>query len=498
MLPSQAYQTMTRAVARYRLRMAPLRFTAIFVLKMTLLVVRHCVAFGCAAGIELHWIDALTGQSLSRWFPLTAPSDYLHFLAPRPGFDSAKKLRLISSAARPNDKPGIRRKFFFGGYLQAWETYKLIIASEHPNVSSFWGSFGFQNHPRRLGSPHIDHYHAVPLSDGHHILFIDPKTEKLFLGCDAPLGGPMKLLRKVMFLPPCVGSQAPRLYTAAFDMSLGARVVVVFDDTLVLYSIPPDVCNLSRTEQKADSWDVYMAPPFVDEGRTEDHWLNWWDEPSPSERAGNSTIWPVAIRGQEIGKLQGVSELAIHTEPDITIWGFTLDAQCKTWQMRNHADPIIHCRYYICRGGAVHEVYLTGKPGRAVATHASSASFGSRHGSQLSSPVTSRIASPDFIAYGPERPVGFDGHCSQTLHAPNHGSSTYSEPRPVKRLPGAMNVKNDEWVDFLDVRGGDAWFEENGDVMMLPWDAHVGGMELDAEIEVLQMVLGRGGEILDE
>lgn len=35
---------------------------------------RRCVAFGCSAGIELHWIDALTGQSLSRWFPLTAPS----------------------------------------------------------------------------------------------------------------------------------------------------------------------------------------------------------------------------------------------------------------------------------------------------------------------------------------------------------------------------------------------------------------------------------------
>ena len=27
---------------------------------------RRCVAFGCSAGIELHWIDALTGQSLSR------------------------------------------------------------------------------------------------------------------------------------------------------------------------------------------------------------------------------------------------------------------------------------------------------------------------------------------------------------------------------------------------------------------------------------------------
>lgn len=27
---------------------------------------RRCVAFGCSAGVELHWIDALTGQSLSR------------------------------------------------------------------------------------------------------------------------------------------------------------------------------------------------------------------------------------------------------------------------------------------------------------------------------------------------------------------------------------------------------------------------------------------------
>jgi hypothetical protein len=45
---------------------------------------RRCVAFGCSAGIELHWIDALTGQSLSRWFPLTAPSDYLYLYVPTP------------------------------------------------------------------------------------------------------------------------------------------------------------------------------------------------------------------------------------------------------------------------------------------------------------------------------------------------------------------------------------------------------------------------------
>lgn len=205
--------------------------------------------------------------------------------------------------------------------------HKLIFASGHPTVSSFWGSFGFETRPRRLVPPTCDHYHAVPLSDGHHVLFIDPHTEKLFMGCDAPLGGPIKLLRKVMFVPPSPDDKAPRLYTAAFDMSWGARVVVVFGDTLVFYSVPPDVCNFSRIEQRADSWDIYTAPPFTDEGRTEDHWLNWWEEPSPSKEAGSSPIWPIAVRGQELGKLKGVCEVTIHTKPSITIWGFTSDSQ---------------------------------------------------------------------------------------------------------------------------------------------------------------------------
>ena len=65
---------------------------------------RKCVAFGCRMGIELHWVDALTGGDLKRWFPLAAPSDFLHFLPQRPGIDSAKKLRLISSAGGPGSR----------------------------------------------------------------------------------------------------------------------------------------------------------------------------------------------------------------------------------------------------------------------------------------------------------------------------------------------------------------------------------------------------------
>ena len=75
---------------------------------------RRCIAFGCSGGIELHWIDALTGQDLNRWFPLTAPSDFLYFLPPRPGVDSAKKLRLISSACHATEKGGLIGRFFPG------------------------------------------------------------------------------------------------------------------------------------------------------------------------------------------------------------------------------------------------------------------------------------------------------------------------------------------------------------------------------------------------
>lgn len=46
---------------------------------------KDCVAFGCAGGIELHWVDKQTSRDLHRWFPVSSPSDFLFFLNPRPG-----------------------------------------------------------------------------------------------------------------------------------------------------------------------------------------------------------------------------------------------------------------------------------------------------------------------------------------------------------------------------------------------------------------------------
>jgi len=144
---------------------------------------RRCVAFGCQGGIELHCklnpvfqpsdvtsdvkdlgVDALTGQDLNRWFPLTAPTDFLYFLPPRLGIDSAKKLRLISSAAHPEEmNPLVKRFGINRGSIAHW-------GIREP----------------RLGQS--DHFQAVPLSDGYNVLFTDPVSANLCLGSDAPLG----------------------------------------------------------------------------------------------------------------------------------------------------------------------------------------------------------------------------------------------------------------------------------------------------------------------
>lgn len=205
----------------------------------------------------MHWVDALMGQDFS---PRQATSSisYRHDQElTRP------KLRLISIAAHPSDRPSICRRFF----------------SSRPTLSLSWGSFGSENRgpPYASGVANCDHHRAVPLSDGYHVLFTDPASSKLFLGSDAPLGGPAKLLRKILLVlrqPDGV----PRIYATAADLNWGARIVVAFGDTVVLYSVPPDIFFLSKLEQKAESAESFASSAFGSEARARDWWLNWWRE----------------------------------------------------------------------------------------------------------------------------------------------------------------------------------------------------------------------------
>jgi hypothetical protein len=308
-------------------------------------------------------------------------------------------------------------------------------------LHSFWGSLGFDTASRHAG---CDHYHAVPLSDGHHVLFIDPASNKLVLGCDAPLGGPTKLLRRVVFVPP-KEKAIPGLYIAAADLSDGVCVAVSYGETIMLYSIPPNVIASSQMERNITSSDT----PYTSEARPKNHWLNWWDEsPSPPSNQPPSsdepsTIWPITIYGTQIGHLKNICELSIQTRPDITIWAFTHTSQAKSWRLRNSIDPIVRTKQYVCRDGIVHDSYAIDQTGDVIMTDAPPP----RTGIDLS-------VRDDRDGYPrAERSIvlGFDSNASGVM----------------KRMPRALAVENDDWVDMVDVRGcSDAWYESDGDVVV--------------------------------
>ncbi len=264
---------------------------------------RRCVAFGCSAGIELHWVDALSGQDLNRWFPLTAPSDFLYFLPPRKGVDSAKKLRLISSAAHPNDKPAMHHHFY------PPQTISHVT----------WGHLRHTSHSAGVqASSDCDHYRAVPLSDGSHVLFTDPATGMLCIGNDAPIGGPTKLFRKIMMVGPeeCV----PSVYAAGSDLRWGVRVVAGYGDRVYLFSIPPDVFRDSKLEPTNETlWQENSWRDYIDAAEAEDG----------DERA----LWPARIRGAEIGRVSSLVDLTVNSSPNFAIWAFGANGEGLVWEI---------------------------------------------------------------------------------------------------------------------------------------------------------------------
>ena len=297
---------------------------------------RSCLAFGCAAGIELHWIDTNSGRNLMKWFPLTAPSDFLYFLPSRPNVDNPHKLRLISSKAGPGQRGGIDR---FGRRTAARRRLGLNWSSLRLDATG-------------LRDADYDHYAALPLSDGTHILFTEPATGHIFLGSDAPAGGPTKLLRKVWLEPSpsiqCTSAQPPILYTAGVDLTWGVRIVAAYGEDIVLFTVPPDMLNdIKRISGAAnapahDDGDEYQLGAWSD-----------WIEPRPvnpertssstSTQAASSSVrgipiqWPVVVRGARLGRVADLVDLAVQSGPSLVVWALSSTGTATTWTLSGGA-----------------------------------------------------------------------------------------------------------------------------------------------------------------
>lgn len=323
---------------------------------------RRCVAFGCASGIELHWVDALTGRDLNRWFPLTAPSDYLHFLAPRSGIDSAKKLRLVSSQRAPGERClGTER---FSGKNELHSSHD--VCGDWNQNELFMGAGGDADFSQGCSRDESDHYRAVPLSDGYHLLFIDAASGVLCLGNDAPLGSPAKFERLMWFSGP-VGGGSPVAHAAASDLRWGVRVLAAYGvgakQSIWLFSVPADV--LAHSYDRNDASRSRNLPGGTVEIENTD-WMSWWTDndggskprPSARYRGASGMIWPVQVRGQEVGRCAGVMDLAIHTGPGIgvVIWAFSKSGIALAWALDDGKSDHEVKRRMVVADGSIRKV----------------------------------------------------------------------------------------------------------------------------------------------
>ena len=309
---------------------------------------RRCVAFGCASGIELHWVDALTGQDLNRWFPLTAPSDYLYFLPARKGIDNAKKLRLVSSSGLMGMQGRLRERFT-SSRSYGWGA----------GAGMGFGYGGWRDNEVERDS--ADNYRSVPLSDGYHVLFTDPIDQKLCLGIDAPLFGPHRMSKKVIFEGP--KGVLPTVYAAGRELSWGVRVAVGYDDEIWFYTVPADVFQCESNGDSEPWLEQYVSPNKLDQvcsTRAAKALLS--ATPIPSSASDNdasddpTSIWPITLPGIHIATIPDLAELSVHSrQASLTIWAFSTTGAAKAYQISGSSPRVLKSASVLRDGSVLEE-----------------------------------------------------------------------------------------------------------------------------------------------
>lgn len=307
----------------------------------------RCVAFGCAGGIEIHWIDETTRKDQRRHFPMSQPSEILHFLPSNQ--ENPTELRLISSLAGPGVHECACRQSPYPDHPKKCPFH--LVSDVHslsrrtpPNTASL----------SLVRATHCHHYRAVPINDGFHIIFVEPRTGLLCIGSDAPVGGPTSLTRAFVCVPPfgkdptesIKEARVPTVFTVGSDLSWGLRVVAAYQDRIVLYSIPLDVFNVIRKERERQGEGVMGDSDlardwFVDSERfrkareslVQNQNGDWEFLLSVSYRP-TAMMWPFKIYGKEIGRVDNVVELALQSSNGgARIWAFAASGEAHIFDI---------------------------------------------------------------------------------------------------------------------------------------------------------------------
>lgn len=324
---------------------------------------RRCVAFGCAGGIEIHWADEKTRQDQRKLFPMSQPSEILHFLPNSPG--SPMDLRLISSLAGPDVHECACRQSPYPHHLKNCQ-FRLLADVQS---SSRRGPPNFRA-LTLVRATHCHHYRAVPINDGYHIIFVEPRTGLLCIGSDTPIGGPTRLTRAFVCVPPfgkdCAEgtkeTRSPTAFAVGSNLRWGLRVVAAYQDRIVLYSIPLDVFNVICKERERQGNGVMGDSDIARDWSVDSERFHKRRESLVQNKNGDwefllrvryrptAMMWPFKIYGKEIGRLENLVELAMQSgNGGARVWAFGASGEARifdidTFSTGSQADVKQFCK----------------------------------------------------------------------------------------------------------------------------------------------------------
>lgn len=311
---------------------------------------RRCVAFGGGSGIELRWADEISKQDCRKHFPMSQPSEILHFL-PNPS-ETPEELRLITSLAGP----GVLGCQCHNG--ESRPTCKSHLEADVHSLTSLDPKD--KQNLSHVRATHCHHYRAIPLNDGLHILFIEPRTGFLCVGSDAPFGGPTSLTRALVLAPPfdkdpsdsSTEAVIPTVYAAGSDLNWGLRVVAAYQDRLVFYSVPLDVFNVIRKERAlqgdgvigdsdlARDWFLDGERSHKRRGSLIPNQNGDWEFLLSVSYRPTAMMWPLKIYGKEIGRMENVVEMALQSSHGgARVWAFGASGETNIIDVDTFTSP---------------------------------------------------------------------------------------------------------------------------------------------------------------
>ncbi|RBA17049.1 hypothetical protein BFJ72_g867 [Fusarium proliferatum] len=216
------------------------------------------------------------------------------------------------------------------------------------------------------------HYRPVPLGDGDHILYTDPRTGTLSLGSDATGGFLDRLICKAQFRPPMnTTSTLPVLYTAVSDTRFGVCVMATFaagsgydspGEDILTRPISPDPSVTSDADKQMIV--LYMIPPdvlaVISHGLCRQHYINTTQHDengsllveidsrpkgscneidSEVDGFAGVTTRPLEVRGLPVAICCNLVELVLDSGADVILWAFCEQGWARAWALRvGHRD----------------------------------------------------------------------------------------------------------------------------------------------------------------